>query len=59
MIKIADNPIVRDQVATVAQGHGDPKTAGTPGEAQPRPPAYPAKQLVLENGRYHVANSDK
>jgi len=59
MIKIAENPIVRDQVKKVAAGPGESADAAASSAPPPDPPAYPSKNLVLADGRYHVAEHNK
>lgn len=59
MINIADNPILRGQVKMAA-----PEAAAQDGvrvqDAPPsEPPAYPAKTLVLDGGRYYAGKTEK
>jgi len=59
MIKIADNPIVRDQVKKAAPASGASVEAEERDAPPPASPAYPAKSLVLDGGRYYVSKTEK
>lgn len=58
MINIADNPIVRGQVKKASEGEAK-GNADASSVQQREPPAYPAKSLVLEGGRYYAGKTEK
>jgi hypothetical protein len=67
MIKIADTPGLRAQLergipaATVVMERSEEAKTGSTGETSQDvvAPCYPARNLVLKNGRYHVGDVDK
>jgi len=61
MINIAERLNVKAQVKSVGGEDAVPSTqpAGTGAQADSQVAAYPAKNLVLDGGRYFVANYEK
>lgn len=59
MIKIADNPVVRDQVKAAAPEASAPLKSTLADAPAPVATSYPATPLVLDNGRYYTAATEK
>lgn len=59
MINIADNPIVRGQLKKPAPEAGGPEPAAVSETPPADSPAYPAKNLVLDGGRYYPSKAEK
>jgi len=58
MINIADNPLTRGQIREAAPAAAVPAGAESPG-ARSDQPAYPAKSMVLDGGRYYTVDTKK
>lgn len=59
MINIADNPILRGQVKRAAPEAAAQDEARVEDAAPSEPPAYPARSLVLDGGRYYASKPEK
>lgn len=59
MIKIADNPAVRDQVKNVSPEASPRQKSTLKNAPEPVTRCYPVVPLLLENGRYYIANTEK
>jgi len=59
MIKIADNPIVRDQLKKAAPAAGASVEADARDTPLRDPSTYRAKSMVLDGGRYYASKTEK
>lgn len=59
MINIADNRIVQEQVKRISSDPAARKDSGAQSDLPPVTPAYPAKSMVLEGGRYYASKTEK
>lgn len=59
MINIADNQIVQEQVKRMSSDPAARKDNGAQSEPLPVVPAYPARSMVLEDGRYYASKTEK
>lgn len=59
MINIADNQIVREQVKRKPSDPAAQKDSSAQSALPPVTPAYPAKSMLLEGGRYYASNTKK
>lgn len=59
MINIADNQIVREQVKRLPSDPAAQKDSSAQSVLPPVTPAYPAKSMILEGGRYYASKIEK
>ena len=59
MINIAENQIVQEQVKRISSDPAARKDSGAQSTLPPVVPAYPAKSMILEDGRYYASKTEK